>query len=110
MRIRIKHETRYRYGQASDLGPHLIRLRPAEHTRAQVLSYNLEVAPDCELRWPQSDQVGPEVRRLAVAISGLVLNAYTHGMPAIEGFRREAGLYGSHHGPSKNLPDSSPPA
>jgi uncharacterized protein (DUF2126 family) len=53
MRIRVRHETSYRYSEPAALGPHIIRLRPAGHTRATVLSYNLAVTPECEVRWQQ---------------------------------------------------------
>ena len=51
MRIRVKHESIYRYGEPAALGPHMVRLRPTGHTRATVLSYNLDVAPACAVRW-----------------------------------------------------------
>jgi uncharacterized protein (DUF2126 family)/transglutaminase-like putative cysteine protease len=62
MRVRIKHVTDYRYGGKAAFGPHLIRLRPAEHTRAQVLSYNLDVSPKCQIRW-QQDPWGNRIAR-----------------------------------------------
>ncbi|WP_428268024.1 DUF2126 domain-containing protein [Haliangium sp.] len=76
MRVRIKHETEYRFDTPAALGPHLVRLRPAGHTRTQVLSYNLAVAPACELRW-QYDPWSNRVARLTFdkdePISGLRL-------------------------------------
>jgi len=66
MRIRIKHETRYIYGQKTALGPHLVRLRPAEHARARLLSYNLDISPECEVRW-QYDPWGNHIARLTFA-------------------------------------------
>ncbi|MBK8013505.1 MAG: transglutaminase family protein [Deltaproteobacteria bacterium] len=62
MRVRIRHESRYQYGQPTDLGPHIVRLRPSDHTRAHVRSYNLTVEPKCELRW-QRDPAGNRVAR-----------------------------------------------
>ena len=63
MRVRIRHQTRYRYAEPVLLGPHQIRLRPAEHTRAKVLSYNLAFSPKAEIRW-QQDPWGNRVARL----------------------------------------------
>lgn len=62
MRVRVKHCTRYEYSEPVALGPHLIRLRPASHVRAEVLSYNLEVLPRCHLRW-QHDPWGNRIAR-----------------------------------------------
>ncbi len=66
MRVRIRHESRYHYGKPVDLGPHLIRLRPADHTRARLLSYNLGVTPKCELRW-QRDAANNRIVRATFA-------------------------------------------
>ena len=83
MRVRVKHETTYVYPKAAAFGPHLIRLRPAGHTRAQVLAYNLGVSPECALYWvrdPWNNLVarasfGEEVRARELQISvDLVLN------------------------------------
>ncbi len=63
MRIRVKHESRYTYDTPAALGPHVVRLRPAAHTRAEVLSYNLAIEGDCELRW-QRDAWGNALARL----------------------------------------------
>ena len=63
MRVRVKHLSRYRYGRPAALGPHLIRLRPAAHLRADLLSYNMEIKPDCEIRW-QHDPWGNRLARL----------------------------------------------
>lgn len=66
MRIRIKHDTRYHYGQKAALGPQIVRLRPAEHARAKLLSYNLDITPACEVRW-QYDPWGNHIARLTFA-------------------------------------------
>ncbi len=63
MRVRIKHVTRYLYGADVILGPQLVRLRPAEHARAKLLSYNLDISPQCEVRW-QYDPWGNQIARL----------------------------------------------
>ncbi|MCC6750198.1 MAG: transglutaminase family protein [Deltaproteobacteria bacterium] len=63
MRIRLKHQTRYGYADGVALGPHWVRLRPADHSPARLLSYNLQVDPRCEVRW-QQDPWGNRVARL----------------------------------------------
>jgi uncharacterized protein (DUF2126 family) len=63
MRVRVKHHSRYTYDRPAALGPHVVRLRPAAHTRAEVLSYNLSIEGDAELRW-QRDAGGNASARL----------------------------------------------
>ena len=78
VRVRIKHRTTYHYEEPTTFGPHVIRLRPANHAQARILSYNLEVLPKPHLRWQQDgwgnrivratfDKVEP-VHRLDVAV------------------------------------------
>jgi uncharacterized protein (DUF2126 family)/transglutaminase-like putative cysteine protease len=62
MRVRIQHRTHYEYGEPVGLGPHLVRLRPADHARADLLSYALHIAPEGETRW-QTDPWGNRVCR-----------------------------------------------
>ena len=64
MRLLIQHRSRYRYPRPASLGPHLVRLRPADHTRARVESYGLHVSPEAELRW-QQDPNGNRVARIS---------------------------------------------
>ena len=65
MRVRIRHETRYRYEEPVLLGPQIVRLRPAEHTRARVLSYALSLPSEGEVRW-QQDPWGNHIARLTL--------------------------------------------
>lgn len=52
--VSISHKTGYRYDRAVNLGPQLIRLRPAAHSRTKVLAYSLNVFPeDHFLNWVQ---------------------------------------------------------
>lgn len=63
MRLLLQHRTSYRYPQPAALGPHLIRLRPAGHTKAKVESYGLSIGQPCQVRW-QQDPVGNHLARV----------------------------------------------
>jgi hypothetical protein len=41
VRVVVQHRSRYHYPRPALLGPQLIRLRPADHTRARIESYQL---------------------------------------------------------------------
>jgi len=63
VRVLVQHRSRYRYPQPAALGPHVIRLRPADHARARVENYRLDVAPEHRLHW-QRDPHGNHVARV----------------------------------------------
>ena len=45
MRLLVQHASHYAYDRPAALGPHLVRLRPASHTKAKVETYSLRIEP-----------------------------------------------------------------
>jgi len=77
IRVAVHHRTEYRYDDLVSLSSHLIRLRPAPHTRTPVHRYALRVEPAKHfINW-QQDPFGnfqarlvfPEkIRELAITV------------------------------------------
>ncbi|MBY0588050.1 transglutaminase family protein [bacterium] len=64
IRVAISHETTYRYDRPTGHAPHVVRLRPAPHTRAKVQSYSLKIDPGGHyINW-QQDPFGNYQARL----------------------------------------------
>lgn len=64
IRVAIKHDTIYKFDRHVNLSPHVIRLRPAPHSRTPIHAYSLKVEPKGYfLNW-QQDAFGNYLARL----------------------------------------------
>jgi transglutaminase-like putative cysteine protease len=45
IRVALHHRTSYRYAESVNLTPHIVRLRPAPHTRTPLHRYSLQIEP-----------------------------------------------------------------
>ncbi len=64
IRVAINHKTSYHYDHPVQLSPHVLRLRPASHSRTAVSAYSLTIKPDKHfINW-QQDPFGNYLARL----------------------------------------------
>jgi len=62
LQVALKHKTHYLYQRPVSLGPQTIRLRPTPHCRTPIVSYSLDITPDCEISW-HFDQLANHIAR-----------------------------------------------
>jgi uncharacterized protein (DUF2126 family)/transglutaminase-like putative cysteine protease len=64
IRVAIHHKTYYQFDRLVNLSPHIIRLRPAPHSRTPIHSYSMKIVPETHfLNW-QQDAFGNYLGRL----------------------------------------------
>lgn len=64
IRVALHHKTEYRYERAVQLGPQIVRLRPAPHCRTPILSYSMKITPEEHFCNWQQDPQGNYIARL----------------------------------------------
>ncbi len=61
--VGIEHRTTYRFDRLTTIHPHVLRLRPAPHSRTPIVSYSLRVEPDQHFVNWQQDPFGNYLAR-----------------------------------------------
>jgi uncharacterized protein (DUF2126 family)/transglutaminase-like putative cysteine protease len=64
IKVALEHRTAYDFARPIAVGPHVVRLRPAPHTRTPIEAYSLEVSPkEHFINW-QQDPFGNWLARI----------------------------------------------
>ncbi|MEX2367061.1 MAG: transglutaminase N-terminal domain-containing protein, partial [Pseudohongiellaceae bacterium] len=54
IKVAIHHHTAYKFDRLTSIMPHVVRLRPAPHSRTPIESYSLKVTPQSHfINWQQ---------------------------------------------------------
>ena len=64
IKVSLNHQTHYKFDREISLSPHIIRLRPASHTRIPIEAYSLNISPKNHfINW-QQDPFGNHIARI----------------------------------------------
>jgi transglutaminase-like putative cysteine protease len=64
--VAIRHNTYYKYDRLVNMGAHVIRLKPAPHSRSKIHSYSLNIEPkEHFINW-QQDSFGNYLARVVM--------------------------------------------
>jgi len=64
IRVALHHRTHYKFDRPVSISPHIIRLRPAPHTRTPIEAYTMKIKPENHyINW-QQDPFGNYLARL----------------------------------------------
>ncbi len=73
IQVALKHNTEYHFDRLVNLSPHVVRLRPAPHSRTPIVSYSLKVEPkEHFINW-QQDPFGNYLARFVFPEKTLTL-------------------------------------
>ena len=62
--VAIRHNTHYKYDRLVSASPHIIRLKPAPHSRTKIHSYSLKISPEKHFVNWQQDAFGNYLARV----------------------------------------------